>query len=95
MALPRRDGGARGCDMVTGQQPQACAVRAGWAPIGGPGLLSLSLDFLSPGGTCTLSKLPFPNSKIHQILWYGRLTKRNNFTFGVKFKFQMDFKLQF
>jgi hypothetical protein len=53
-----------------------------------------SISFLL-GGVCKMTKHAFLNSKIYQILWGGRINKKNNFPFGDKFEFQMDFELQF
>jgi hypothetical protein len=42
-----------------------------------------------------MAKLPFLNSKITKNFWGDRKIKRNNFSFRPKFKFQMNFELQF
>jgi hypothetical protein len=84
-----------GCEAVCDRQARAHAVRVGRVPGGGPSLLSFQIwIFSSPTEFCKLTKLSFPNSKIHQNLWDGRLNKKNNFPFGMKFKFQKDFELQ-
>jgi hypothetical protein len=42
------------------------------------------LEFSVPAGFCKLTKLQFPNSKIYQILWGGKINKKERLSFWLK-----------
>jgi hypothetical protein len=42
------------------------------------------LEFSVSAGFCKLTKLQFPNSKIYQILWGGKINKKERLSFWLK-----------